>query len=61
MLWRIDVPAEGIGIDVEATFPEQELTLFPVTYWEGSVRVDGSHQGEGYMELTGYAGEVPLH
>jgi Predicted secreted hydrolase len=27
-------------------------TVFP--YWEGPVRVQGSHQGVGYLELTGY-------
>ena len=35
-----------------------------VTYWEGSVRAEGSGAqgravtGEGYVELTGYAGPV---
>ncbi|MDB2666982.1 lipocalin family protein [Luminiphilus sp.] len=27
-------------------------TAFP--YWEGPVTVAGSHQGAGYLELTGY-------
>ena len=26
-----------------------------VAYWEGSVTVEGSARGRGYVELTGYA------
>jgi predicted secreted hydrolase len=29
-----------------------------VIYWEGSVEVGGSADGEGYVELTGYAGTL---
>ena len=61
MQWHISVPGQGLDLRVSAAFPEQEVALFPVTYWEGAVRVEGSRQGEGYMELTGYSGEVPLH
>ncbi|WP_255856552.1 lipocalin family protein [Marinobacterium rhizophilum] len=25
-----------------------------MSYWEGPVQVNGSHQGEGYLEMTGY-------
>jgi predicted secreted hydrolase len=25
-----------------------------VRYWEGAVRVSGSHRGRGYLELSGY-------
>jgi predicted secreted hydrolase len=25
-----------------------------VPYWEGPVTVTGSHDGEGYLEMTGY-------
>jgi predicted secreted hydrolase len=27
-------------------------TSFP--YWEGPVRINGSHSGMGYLEMTGY-------
>jgi predicted secreted hydrolase len=23
-------------------------------YWEGPVRIEGSHGGRGYLEMTGY-------
>jgi predicted secreted hydrolase len=34
-----------------------------VTYWEGSVKIDGKYQGNpvkgmGYAELTGYANSL---
>ena len=58
--WSIEIPEHQISLEVEAAFQAQEMALFPVTYWEGSVQVSGSHQGQGYMELTGYAGAVPL-
>ena len=32
-----------------------ELSLRPVSYWEGAVRATGSHPGKGYLEMTGYA------
>ncbi|MEM8665661.1 MAG: lipocalin family protein, partial [Pseudomonadota bacterium] len=25
-----------------------------VPYWEGPVRIRGSHRGEGFLEMTGY-------
>jgi predicted secreted hydrolase len=59
--WRISLPAQQLDLRVSATIKNQEVVLFPVTYWEGSVKVDGTLKGEGYMELTGYAGEVPMH
>ena len=40
--------------------PNQELDV-SVRYWEGAVRVenpDGTLQGRGYVELTGY-GDSP--
>ena len=61
MTWKITVPGEDLELEVSAAFDDQEVALFPVTYWEGAVRVEGSRSGHGYMELTGYAGEVPLH
>jgi len=58
--WALKIPEQDIDLTVSAAFSEQELVLFPVTYWEGAVRVEGTQTGEGYMELTGYTGEVPL-
>ena len=64
--WTIEVPGEGIRLQVEPTVPDQELVTREthVTYWEGSVRVTGTSagkpvRGEGYVELTGYHGRAP--
>jgi predicted secreted hydrolase len=58
--WDITLPTAGIALRVQAVFPEQELALQPVSYWEGMVRAAGtsgglSMEGEGYLEMTGYA------
>lgn len=51
--WRVRVPKLGIDISVTTHRPDSWLaTAFP--YWEGPVVVEGTHEGEGYLELTGY-------
>lgn len=57
--WRLELPSEGLELEVEPLLRDQELRL-SVRYWEGAVRVRGrSHGseigGRGYVELTGYA------
>jgi predicted secreted hydrolase len=51
--WRIEVPAEGIALEVAPLLADQELRM-GVRYWEGAVRVEGSFSGRGYAELVGY-------
>jgi predicted secreted hydrolase len=59
--WQVEVPGEGIRLDVgpEVHAAENRSALLPgLSYWEGPVRVvapDGAAAGEGYVELTGYA------
>jgi len=61
--WKIKVPRFGIELDLSPTAKDQELVTDAstrVTYWEGSVKVEGKYQanpikGLGYVELTGYA------
>ncbi|WP_171129616.1 MULTISPECIES: lipocalin-like domain-containing protein [unclassified Ruegeria] len=51
--WRITLPARGIDVEVAAMNPQAWMgTRFE--YWEGPVRVSGSHAGRGYLEMTGY-------
>lgn len=51
--WSLRIPSKDLAID---TLPLQEqawmATRFP--YWEGPIRFGGSHQGVGYLEMTGY-------
>jgi predicted secreted hydrolase len=44
---------------------DQELNFPTVTYWEGAMHFEGTCngvtvRGNGYVELTGYAGKLPL-
>ena len=44
---------------------DQEIHFPAVTYWEGAVHFEGTCsgapvRGDGYVELTGYAGNLPL-
>ncbi len=51
--WRITLPDRGVDVTVAALNPQSWMsTSFP--YWEGPVRVSGSHPGRGYLEMTGY-------
>lgn len=52
--WSLRIPERAIDVEVEAAFGAQEMPL-TVRYWEGAVRVRGSHTGSGYLELSGYA------
>lgn len=56
--WRVQVPSRGVDVTVRPVLNDQELALVPLTYWEGAVDVSGSGKGVGYLELTGYAGEL---
>jgi len=61
--WRVKVPHHQIDMLLTPTVKDQELITKEstrVTYWEGSVKVEGRDQGNpikgmGYVELTGYS------
>ncbi|SPJ28882.1 lipocalin-like domain-containing protein [Falsiruegeria mediterranea] len=51
--WDLQLPEKSIDIRIEALNPAAWMgTTF--AYWEGPVQVSGSHQGKGYLEMTGY-------
>lgn len=56
--WKIKIPHLGLDLNVRARFSNQELAASPFSYWEGSVSVEGSRKGRGYLEMTGYAGRI---
>jgi predicted secreted hydrolase len=66
--WQVEVFPYRISLKVLPKLKNQELVTSQstqVTYWEGSVGVNGSVAdekvtGSGYVELTGYAGEFDL-
>ncbi|SOH94204.1 Predicted secreted hydrolase [Monaibacterium marinum] len=51
--WRVQVPSRGLDVTTTALNVDSWMgTLFP--YWEGPIRIEGSHSGVGYLEMTGY-------
>ena len=61
--WRIEIPSLQFRAELTTPFEKQEMVLTPVTYWEGTVDVRGERRGrkikgEGYLEMTGYAGAL---
>ena len=51
--WRLSLPARGLEIETRPLNPQSWMgTSFP--YWEGPITFEGSHQGRGYLEMTGY-------
>jgi predicted secreted hydrolase len=68
--WRMQIAPMAIDARITSNLPDQEMRTpgsTGVTYWEGSVSIDGTKnehpvKGEGYVELTGYAGsfDAPL-
>ena len=64
--WEIMVPAHNISLKVAALVANQELDTRKSTgiiYWEGAVAGEGVSRNqkvtcEGYVELTGYAGDL---
>ncbi|MDH0749231.1 iron ABC transporter permease [Pseudomonas sp. GD03842] len=51
--WSVRIPRKGVDVSVEALNPYAWMNL-QIPYWEGPVKVSGSQQGEGYLEMTGY-------
>lgn len=51
--WRIEVPGRGLAVDT-APLNAQSWMGTSVPYWEGPIRVSGTHAGRGYLEMTGY-------
>jgi predicted secreted hydrolase len=57
--WRLSVSSLGLDLELRPLLADQELDTAP-RYWEGAVDVRGTRagrplQGEGYVELVGYA------
>lgn len=51
--WRVTLPEQDVDVTVTALNPDAWMDL-AVSYWEGPVTVTGSHDGVGYLEMTGY-------
>ena len=51
--WRLVLAERGLDVTIKAINPQSWMAT-SVAYWEGPVRVTGSHKGRGYLEMTGY-------
>ena len=53
--WSIKSTNSGKPLDIVVTAlnPRSWMDL-SIPYWEGPVRISGSHTGTGYLEMTGY-------
>jgi predicted secreted hydrolase len=51
--WRAQLPSKGVDVTISAVNPDAWMKT-SIPYWEGPVRVTGSHTGRGYLEMTGY-------
>jgi len=64
--WKVRVPSQQIDYTITAVMDNQELKTensARIVYWEGAVNVEGTKAGrkiagQGYTEMTGYAGAV---
>lgn len=51
--WKLQVKSHGLDIETTTVNPDSWMaTRF--SYWEGPIGFRGSHQGKGYLEMTGY-------
>jgi len=51
--WEVSLPDRGLTAIVTAMNPDAWMDV-SIPYWEGPVTVTGSHDGVGYLEMTGY-------
>lgn len=63
--WKIQLNKPNCLLEVHPWMADQELNFPTVTYWEGAVHFEGTCngatvRGNGYIELTGYTGNLPL-
>jgi predicted secreted hydrolase len=63
--WQIQIHKPDCSLNVKPWMSDQEINFPPITYWEGAIHFIGSCEGapvsgNGYIELTGYSGNLPL-
>lgn len=51
--WTLRLPERGVDVDLYSLNPEAWMAT-SVPYWEGPVIIEGTHEGIGYLEMTGY-------
>lgn len=51
--WSLKIARKGLDIHTSALNDNAWMGL-ATPYWEGPIRFEGSQEGEGYLEMTGY-------
>ena len=51
--WHLAIPSLALAIDCVPLNPRAWMGT-SIPYWEGPISFHGSHEGVGYLELTGY-------
>ncbi len=51
--WQVNLPAQDVDVTVAGLNPDAWMQT-SAPYWEGPVTTTGSHNGKGYLEMTGY-------
>ena len=51
--WRLILADKAVDITLSPINPDSWMAT-SVPYWEGPMRIDGTHMGRGYLEMTGY-------
>lgn len=51
--FNIKIAQQGIDINVKV-INKNQIMRFGIEYFEGMVSFNGSHQGQGFLEMTGY-------
>jgi predicted secreted hydrolase len=51
--WKLVIPSKRVDLTVHALNDDSWMAT-SVPYWEGPISIQGSHTGEGYLEMTGY-------
>ena len=57
MGWRVSIPSREIDLILNPTIKASEFDARATTnkvYWEGAVEIGGTHNGRGFVELSGY-------
>jgi predicted secreted hydrolase len=51
--WRVELPDKGVDLET-SPLNDQAWMATRFAYWEGPISFSGSHNGHGYLEMTGY-------
>ena len=53
LIWKLMIPSKKIDLTI-STLKDKQWNNAAVPYYEGMVKIEGSHGGVGFLELTGY-------